>query len=342
MKSDNIYDLIKEYEIVSIIGMDKNVGKTTALNHIIKLNGREKILGLTSIGRDGEEKDRVTGTEKPGIYVQRRTIIATAKECLLNSHITKEILETTGINTPMGEVVISRALSGGFVELGGPSITAYMRDVCDKLKKWGAELVLIDGALSRKTTASPAVSGCTILSTGASLSRSMDKVVEKTAQTVRLLSVKSERSKRINFLFNEAMADSRVGIIFKDGALKKLNVPTSLEAAKEITHELNDKAEYVAVKGIISDRLLEDIIKSTDKYKKVTFLVEDGTKLFLSTDTFSKFEKLGGRIRVINPINLVCITLNPKSPFNYEFDKTLFMEKLKKSIDLPIIDVMNN
>lgn len=340
MKADKILNMLKKYNTVSIIGMEKNVGKTTALKHILKTARGNTILGLTSIGRDGEDKDRVTGTEKPRIYVERGTLIATAKQCLFQSDITREILNATGINTPMGEVIIARALSDGYVELGGPSINAYMHNVCNELMDFGAELTIIDGALSRRSLASPAVSESTILSTGASLSRSMAKVVEKTAQTVKLLSVKVEKSKRILDICKEITETSRIGIIYKDSSYKKLLALTSLEAAKDITEELSDAAEYVVIKGIISDKLLEDIMKSSDRFKKVTFIAEDGTKLFLNNDTLNKFEKLGGRLKVMEPINVICLTANPKSPSGYEFDRERFLEKLREHIDLPIFDVV--
>ena len=56
------YDLLKDYKRVSIIGMEKNVGKTTVLNQLIEDIGMKKIVGLTSIGRDGEDTDVVTNT----------------------------------------------------------------------------------------------------------------------------------------------------------------------------------------------------------------------------------------------------------------------------------------
>ncbi len=153
---NNILDLIKDYNSVSIIGMNKNVGKTTTLNHILKEARGNRLLGLTSIGRDGEDLDRVTATEKPKIYIEKNTIIATAKQCLFNSDITKEILKTTGIHTPMGEIVICRALSDGYVDLGGPSVNSYMTEIRDELLSLNCDLVIVDGALSRKTFASPA------------------------------------------------------------------------------------------------------------------------------------------------------------------------------------------
>ena len=81
---------------LSIVGMCKNAGKTTVLNWVLSRMGRDRVLGLTSIGRDGESTDVVTGTEKPGIYVPEGTLIATAKDMLKLCDITKEVLDATG------------------------------------------------------------------------------------------------------------------------------------------------------------------------------------------------------------------------------------------------------
>ena len=78
----NTYSLLKDYKRLSIIGMEKNVGKTTVLNKLIEDIGLQKTIGLTSIGRDGEDTDVVTNTHKPRIYVNQGTIIATARDCL--------------------------------------------------------------------------------------------------------------------------------------------------------------------------------------------------------------------------------------------------------------------
>ena len=210
---NNILNLIKDYDSVSIIGMNKNVGKTTTLNHILKEARGNRLLGLTSIGRDGEDLDRVTATEKPKIYIEENTIIATAKQCLFNSDITKEILKTTGIHTPMGEIVICRALSDGYVDLGGPSVNSYMTEIRDELLSLNCDLVIVDGALGRKTFASPATTKATILSTGAALSRSMRKVVEETVHTVRLLSLPHEQNEEILKICENINKSTRIGII---------------------------------------------------------------------------------------------------------------------------------
>jgi hypothetical protein len=340
MGNIDILDRIKNYRTISIIGMDKNVGKTTALNYILDKTRENLTLGLTSIGRDGEEVDRVTETKKPKIYIKRGTYIATSKQCLFNGDITKEIIETTDINTPMGEVIIAKALSDGFVELGGPSINAYMKQICDRLKTYGCEKIIVDGALSRKTTASPSVTEAAILSTGAALNRSMSKVVEKTAHAVRLLSIAEEENKAITNIVEKKLSKARIGIVYKDLRIRDLKAQTSLQGAKEIVESLSDGVSHVLIRGVVTDKLIEDIIRSTDKYKGITFLVEDGTKLFINKDTLYKLLKLGGVIKTLESINLTCLTCNPKSPFGYEFDKNLFLEALQNNISLPVYDLM--
>ena len=121
--SAELLQLLNGVQTMSIVGMCKNAGKTTMLNWMLHHDRLQGTLGLTSIGRDGESTDVVTGTEKPGIFVREGTLIATAKDMLRLGDTTLEIMETTGIPTPLGEVVIFRARSDGNVQLAGPSIT---------------------------------------------------------------------------------------------------------------------------------------------------------------------------------------------------------------------------
>ncbi|MDU4890529.1 MAG: hypothetical protein E6344_10070 [Clostridium sp.] len=337
---NEILKMLRSYRSVSIIGMNKNVGKTTTLNHILKEARGTVSLGLTSIGRDGEELDRVTATEKPRIYIEKGTTIATAKHCLLNSDFTREIISTTGIHTPMGEIVICRALSDGYVDLGGPSVNSYMTDIKNQLLKLNCDLVIIDGALSRKTFAAPQVCEATVLATGAALSRSMAAVIKETKHTLDLLSLSDEQEPQTIKAATKIIEEGIVGTINKDGSYKIVEVLTALEAAKEIVEALDDEVSHVVIKGAVSDKLLEGIMTSTNLYKNITFLVEDGTKLFISRDTLYKFQKQGGTIKVLEKITVVCITANPKSPYGYEFPKGKFLEGLREAVNIPVFDVL--
>lgn len=338
-----LLDVYSIYNSISIIGMGKNVGKTTALNHIInEARGRMDVspLGLTSIGWDGEREDQVTLNSKPRIYVEKGTIIATAKQLLKACDITKEIVLSTGMQTSVGEVIIVRALSDGYVELGGPSINSQMAELCRLLKDSGCQLTIVDGALDRRTSASPVITEGTILSTGASLSRSMHKTVELTAHTTELLSTPKEEDVQILNLAREIYAHSRMGIIDKYNNIELLNVKTSLGSVKELTESLNEGSRVIVIKGTVHDSLLEGIMGSHVRIKDLKIIAEDGTKLFITPDMLYRFTKRGGCLRTMAPIKLMCITCNPYSPYGYEYNRDEFMEKLQEKIPLPIIDVM--
>lgn len=181
-------DALLTYASIAIIGMGKNAGKTTVLNHLLSLLADDKrTIAITSIGRDGEAVDVVTNTAKPGIWVRQGSLIVTTTGLLSACDITREIVMTTGISTPLGEVVILRALSGGAVQIAGPSMAEQLQLLMGALYEYGVSLVLVDGAISRKTFASPAICEAVILCVGASGNADMEESIRETAYACKLL-----------------------------------------------------------------------------------------------------------------------------------------------------------
>ncbi len=167
---------------LSIVGICKNAGKTTVLNRLLSLmHDDPRVAAITSIGRDGEAVDVVTGTEKPGVFVRAGTLVATASGLLRHCDATREILDATGFATPLGEVVVFRALSDGAVQLAGPSMVEQMAALVKTLRAFGADITIVDGAVGRRSPAVPAVSEAVILCAGASFSPDIDAVVAETA-----------------------------------------------------------------------------------------------------------------------------------------------------------------
>ncbi len=261
----DIINGIKKYESLSIIGNYKNVGKTTTLNFIIK-EAKGITLGLTSIGVDGESEDVVSKTKKPRIYIKKGTIIATSKSCVLESDITKEILEVTNINTPLGKIVIFKALSDGYIKLSGPSINSQIKYVLNRLKYFGCELSIVDGALSRKTLASPSITQATIFCSGASLSLNIDKVVEDTIHEVNMIDIESIDDDNFYNIY-EKIEEYKVSIINGDYSYKNLNLKTTLNSHEEIINNLDENSKYIYLNGIITTSFIQNLIKSSDKYK---------------------------------------------------------------------------
>ena len=97
-------DLSTKYKTISIVGMAKNAGKTTALNYLIEEAIDEgMILGITSTGRDGETQDLVTGTEKPRVYVDRDMLVAVPSLLYDMADAGLEVIRKTKYSTAIGE-----------------------------------------------------------------------------------------------------------------------------------------------------------------------------------------------------------------------------------------------
>ncbi len=181
---------ILEHSSISIIGMEKNCGKTVVLNYILS---RLKDLGVspavTSIGVDGERMDIVCGTAKPEITLYKGALFATAASLYLTRRVTSEIVALSDISTSLGDVVIAKVLNKGKVMLGGASSTPQLTKLIEQFKVLGSPLVLVDGALSRRSLASPAVTDATILCVGAAVSLSIDTLIAKSKHTFNMMNL---------------------------------------------------------------------------------------------------------------------------------------------------------
>lgn len=335
-----LLNLLKQHKIISIIGMSKNSGKTVTLNHIIGEATENDIkIGLSSIGRDGESEDIVTFTEKPMIFASEGTLVATASSLLSIGDANIEILESTDYRTPIGDIIIGRVRSPGYIQIAGPRTLKEVKEVSDKLLALGSEFVIIDGALDRKTPATPAISQATILSTGAVVSRDMHIVIEKTLHTAKILSIPQVNEYREEI--ESLMDNDKIAIIDTDGNITDLNLKTALGKGRYISEHIKKDAKYLVIPGSLVKSTLEDIVSSTNGYKDIDIVINDGTKVFIEPKDYQRFMKLGVRLKTLFQINLIGITLNPYAPSGYYFEPRLFLETMRKYIpNIKVMDVM--
>ena len=304
--SSNLIQQLQSVRSMSIVGMCKNAGKTTMLNWLLAHSGRGRVLGLTSIGRDGESTDVVTGTEKPSIFVPAGTLIATAKDMLWLGDVTKEILVSTGIPTPLGEVIIMRARSDGYVQLAGPSITTQLKSVSQTFFDLGAEQSIIDGALGRKSLGARQVAEGIVLCTGESYHMRMEKVIADTVSIYRIMNLP-----------------------------KAQTVPAAPEGTLEQC--LKEQGEAL-VTGALTDSMVLPLLRA-GVLRKNRLVVADPSKVLLSPDTLDKMQLREVRLETAEAARTLCITVNPVSAYGWKFDKDEFRARLQEAVDVPVINV---
>ncbi|MDR2167345.1 MAG: hypothetical protein LBE35_05790 [Clostridiales bacterium] len=248
----NLVELLESYKSIAIIGLGKNVGKTTVLNYLIReFHARRFALALTSIGRDGEEIDVVTLKEKPRIFAPKNTIIITTEGLLALSQVKYETLLKTDFFTPMGPCAVLRTSSSGLVQLGGPSIVAHMAEILAKIEGFGVDKILIDGAVGRKSLAG--LGQAAVLCTGAAIGGNMDDVIAQTRHASEMLTLPKAPATGGCVSLNGAVSDRRILELINSGAnLKdKLIVaenPTKIFISPSTYAKLKIKGASLAVK----------------------------------------------------------------------------------------------
>ena len=330
-------DEILRYDSLSIVGLEKNTGKTECLKYVLdRMPVQSKRIAVTSIGIDGETVDQVTRTQKPEIVLREGMYFGTSEMHYRQRRLVSELIEVSDENTSLGRVVTARALTGGKILLSGPSSAISLRRWMGEMRRLDIDLVIIDGALSRMSSASPAVSQSIILATGAAYSASMSTLVSKTSHVVDLVNLELTSEDNIRTLMP---LEKGVWFIDNEGGLNSLEALTSL--SKDIHFEGMEDCRTLYVAGALVDGFLEKVRKNKT-LKQVELVVRDFTKIFVTPQQFRLFLKSGGRIRVLQRSKLIAVTVNPTSPSGYVLDSDTLCNKLSEAIQLPVYDLLKN
>ena len=330
-------DDILKYDSLSIIGLEKNTGKTETLKYVLdRLPVDKKRIVVTSIGIDGETTDQVTLTQKPEIVLREGMFFGTSEMHYRQRRLVSELIDVSDVTTSLGRVVTAKALTSGKILLSGPASTVGLRQWMADMRRFDIDLVVIDGALSRMSSASPAVSQSMILATGAAYSANLPTLVQKTAFVVDLINLPLTDGEDIRRLL-----PLEKGVWWTDGEgqLHELNGLTSL--AKEIRFDGMEQCRQLYVAGALVDGFLEKVRKNTN-LRQTEIVVRDFTKIFVTPLQFRTFLKSGGSIHVLQKSQLLAITVNPTSPSGYVLDSDMLCGKLTEVTGIPAYDLLKD
>jgi hypothetical protein len=331
---------LQKYGSLSIVGLEKNTGKTECLNYILNRLPLDKIrVGVSSIGIDGEKQDQVTGSSKPEIILDEGVYFTTAESFYKRRKLLSEILSISDEYTSSGRLVTARVRARGKVMLAGPPTTSSLIDWKKMLKDdHQVDLTIIDGALSRLSPASPAVSESMILTTGASLTLNKELLVKKTKFISSLIDIELTN---IQVPSGVKFSERGVwGVDPSDGSYMLL-----FDSAFQ-SNEM-DKNQYglfsiFFVSGVLTDRLLKRLSGSNNTGLSTEIITRDFSKLFITERTLNYFKESGGKISVLSKSKLLAVCVNPVSPNGYMLDSADLCESLREQIYVPVIDVFND
>jgi hypothetical protein len=313
------------------VGNAKNAGKTTVLNALLEAFS-DHIVGVTSVGLDGEELDAVTYLPKPRIHMRPGTLFATAERCLESSSATWRLRSRTGIATALGEVVVADVLTAGDVLVGGPSTAASTAMVVAELKRNGAERVFLDGAFARMSHA--AAGDAMVYVVGAHGSVSMAKVVEDARYALAKFRLPS-LPPRLAFLMDE----TEVGWTDAEDRFHGLGASSAIGSADTLLDRIPTEASWLYLPHALGPALAGRIVARRSEHRFGIALASPFA-LVVAGDDLRRLFLADRTVAVLRPTEVLFVAANPFSPAGHRFDRGTFLEALSATTDLPVIDVM--
>lgn len=341
---------------LSLVGLAKNVGKTTATNALLQALLDEQIyqaseLGLTSLGLDGEAVDALTGLHKPCYIPQAGLLVATTGELLRQAEgegARFERLRLLPGRTALGPVFLARVRQPGRVVIAGPTLLRDLRASLDQFSASSVKLGIVDGAINRLGAAAPAITDACILCVGASVAATPELAARRSADVFKRLGTlpslhadaymnmkQQTRPRLLRFDPNQVVAYS--------------GLAEPEDEARWVVEQMQDGAQDKIVyflHGALTKELTQALLASLSRQaptRQAELVVEDATKIFCHPVTLLRLAARGLDVFVARVVRVLAITMNPYTP-EYSCTPQHFLDALLRALPEhcpPIIDVVS-
>lgn len=335
---------VHELRSLAFIGLSKNAGKTTTLNHLLralKATDFPRDVALSSIGRDGEDEDVVSGGVKPKIYVREGSWIATAESCLANCDAVLDLQLSTDINTAFGRVYIARALTDGYVEIAGPSIASELKMLERLIRERAADaLFLVDGALSRRSPAGGGLTEAAILAVACQDSSRPERLLARCrhALNVLRLSLPDEATLGSFLEARERFPLARAIRLGQDGKAEPLETESLLGQQELLREFVREDTRSLLLLGAVTDPILA-ALRAIPLRHPLQLLLEDGSRLFVSEKEALRCQQQRLSFAALSEIKIPCLCINPQMQDGSPVDAKPLLELLRRELDLPVLNL---
>jgi len=324
---------ILNYKSLSIVGLEKNTGKTVCLNYILhRMNELGTHVGVTSIGVDGEQVDAVFATAKPEIILYEGTHFITSEKHYLIRQAVSKLVAVDSQRTSLGPLVTAQVLIRGKALLSGAATTAVLKRQIQSFDSMGVDISIVDGALSRLSLASPTVTDAMILATGAAVSANIKQLIAKTRHLYQFIMLDEVEEPLRTTLSN---IESGIWAVDSNHEVHDLGI-TSVFLIDRSEKDILRFGKTLFAAGAVSDRLLKILAA---KGKDITLITRDFTKIFVSPEVYTEYTRRGNRLLVLQRSRLIAITLNPTSPQGFLLDSKSTCSALSDALQTPVYDV---
>jgi len=321
-------------KVTAIVGICKNAGKTSLLNHLLRTHAGIRF-GVFSTGIDGEELDSVFRTPKPSVELPPDTLFCCDSLSLDALGGKVEVLASLAdIQRPLW---IVRSLYQLSSMITGPASMNEQIALSQKLLQLGAEKVLVDGSLDRKSIVlSPSVDAVVLV-----IGASFGEPPEVERELRRLIMLASLPQYKSNPAELELLANSDEILIFD----RQNWLPTGLQTLSGMEGELR----ILAGKNTFLSKLyLPGAVTSSSLGHLINLLQDRDSCLILRHPDCLKLslpdlEKLASRtfLEALIPFRIKGFAINSEGVGIASTDAAHFRSHLRASFpQLDLTDIM--
>jgi hypothetical protein len=341
---------------LALIGLAKNVGKTTTANHLVATLLSEGMyradeLAMTSLGLDGETTDVMTALPKPRYVPHAGMLVATTSDLL--SQAEEEGMRVTRLRqlparTALGPVVLARVERAGRIVIAGPTLLRDVGVALEQLRAYGARLGIVDGAINRLGAASPAITDACLICTGASVGANASLVARRTADVFERLSLAQTllMDAYEKYLPGERLLMLRPRAGEMDARPFVGPPEPASEAAWMVAQMPGSPDAHFLLRGAFSEELARELLARLSSSSTVCHaeaIVADGTRIFCHAAVIRRLAMRGLHLRVGHAIRILALTINPFTP-EYSCTPQELLDALLKELPEerpPVIDVIS-
>ncbi|NLK50661.1 MAG: hypothetical protein GX294_08430 [Candidatus Cloacimonetes bacterium] len=320
--------------IIAIVGISKNAGKTSLLNHLLRMCPHTS-MAVFSTGLDGEEEDSVFRTPKPAVTLPADTIFCCDSRTLDEKGGTVEVLASIpDIQRPLW---IARSRFQIQTRITGPATVADQIQLSRQMQSLGAKKIIIDGSLDRKSiTLSPAIDAIALV-----LGASFGNVQEVTTELDRLLMLGNIKLyPAINEEY-ELLSETEEVLFYKDNTWQSTEIKTFFGNETLISTLIKSlpKSSRIFIPGVLSKHslpLLKDVFAMQETH--IILRHPDCLKIDLP-DLKALHERC--RLLTLIPFRIKAVALNAEAIGAASADAAHFRSHIRTAFpQLNIIDVM--
>lgn len=324
----------------AIVGICKNAGKTTLLNHLLHAFPQLEY-GVFSTGIDGEERDTVFQTPKPRVNLGAGQIFCCDTATLDGHGSSITVLEKLAWGNALRPLWLAKTSTPVQTEITGPAAVQQQVQTLRRMQARGAQKILIDGSLDRKSIALSDAVDAVVVVIGASFG-SIASITCEIKRLCLLNQIPHARSSAPDTAEYLLLRDSTELMLRSKGVWLATGIASLIGTESELRTLVKLNPEALYIPGVLTDEILA---RTKEHLKKlgIPILLRHPDCLKLSLPRLEKFLQ-DFNPEVLIPFKIRDYALNTLSVGTSSHNADDFRARLHREfprLDLPDIREMS-